>query len=188
MEVKVGVSNRHVHLKEDDYKKIFGNIEIIPEKALSQKGEYSSNLKLTVMTEKSTLENVRVLYPFREYTQIEISRTDAYKLGINPPVRNSGDLVNSETVTLIGPNGSIVTDGCIVANRHIHITEADIKKYKLEGKEKVNVVFESEKGGRLDNVYLKEDESYTLELHLDTDDANAFMIKTGDIVKVEGVE
>lgn len=186
MNVKVGVSNRHVHLKEEDYKNLFKDIEIIPERPLNQKGEYASNLKLTIMTEKGKLENVRIIYPLRDYTQVEISRTDSYTLGLNPPVRSSGDVSNGATVNLIGPKGSITTDGCIIANRHIHITEDDIKKYNIEGIEKVSVIINSEKGGRLDNVYLKADDSYTLELHIDTDDANAMMLKSGDEVEVVG--
>ena len=129
--INIGVSNRHVHLKEEDFKILFGEqISLEKGKDLTQPGEFSSTCKLTIKTEKDSIEDVRVLGPLRDYTQVEISKTDAYKLGINPPVRESGDILNSEKVTLVGPVGSIdLNEGCIIATRHIHLTNNDVKKY-----------------------------------------------------------
>ena len=152
---------------------------------MSQPGQFASTALVTLKTEKGAIENVRVLGPLRNYTQVEISKTDAYKLGLNPPVRNSGDLDNSESITLVGPNGEITIDnGCIIATRHIHILPEQMKQYKLEGKETVSVRVGGEKGGILENVYLKVSDKSFLELHLDTDDANAHLIKNGDIAEI----
>lgn len=183
IEVNIGVSNRHVHLKMGDFKKLFGedyNLEKV--KDLTQPGEFSSNAKVTIKTEKSTIENVRVLGPIRNYTQVEISKTDAFKLGINPPVRESGDIIGSEKVTLIGPAGEVeLNEGCIIATRHIHLTNEDVLKYNLQGLKYVDVLLEGEKGGILKNVSLKVNDNYIFELHIDTDDANAHLISQGDI-------
>ena len=186
MKVSIGVSNRHVHLKEEHLKILFGADFVLEKKnELNQPGQYSSTSVVTIKTEKSQIENVRVLGPNRDYTQVEISKTDAYLLGINPPVRNSGDLADSSPITIIGPNGTVDLEyGCIIATRHIHILPSQIKMYGLEGKEKVNVKLYGEKGGIITNVYLKVSEESFFELHLDTDDANAHLIKNGDIGEI----
>lgn len=180
MKIKVGVSNRHIHLKQEDLDILFGH-SLSKRNDLKQPNQFASNETLTIKTDKSEINNVRVLGPVRSYTQIEISKTDAYKLGINPPVRNSGDLVNSEIVTLIGPNGSIKTNGCIIANRHIHITKKDKLKFNLP--DKVLVKIEGEKKGVIEVEVKESDEAY-LELHLDTDDANAFLLNNDDEVDI----
>ena len=186
MEVTIGVSNRHVHLTKEHLEILFGSgYELEIKSELVQPGQFASTSTLTIKTEKSEIPNVRVLGPIRSYTQVEISKTDAYKLGINPPVRDSGDLKGSAPIELIGPNGSIkLEEGCIIANRHIHITPKQIKELGLEGITKVSVELPGEKGGIINNVYLKIDENFALELHIDTDDANAHLIKTGDIGEI----
>lgn len=186
MEVKIGVSNRHVHLCERDLKILFGdNYELEVKKMLVQPGEFASNSVVTIKTDKSEISNVRVLGPIRSYTQVEVSKTDAFKLGINPPVRDSGDLVGSEAVTLIGPNGSIdLKEGCIIATRHIHITPEEVHEFGFDGLKSVNVELPGEKGGVLYNVQLKVSPNYAFEMHIDTDDANAHLIKTGDIARI----
>ena len=107
MKVRIGVSNRHVHLKKDDFIKLFGEVELIKDKDLYQPGLFASIYKVTIKTLKNEIKNVRVIGPFRDYTQIEISKTDAYTLGLNPPIRTSGDLDGSEVVTLVGPRGEM---------------------------------------------------------------------------------
>lgn len=186
MKITVGVSNRHVHLKREHLDILYGkDYELEIKKELTQPGQFASTAVVTLKTGKGILENVRILGPIRDYTQVEISKTDAYKLGLNPPIRNSGDLELSESVTLIGPNGEVtIKEGCIIATRHIHLSLEHVKKYKLQGKETVSVKIKGEKGGILDNVYLKVLPDSFLELHLDTDDANAHLIKNGDIVEI----
>lgn len=186
MKVTVGVSNRHVHLKADHLKILFGEDYILEKKKdLTQPGQFASTALVTLKTGKGIIDNVRVLGPTRNYTQVEISRTDAFKLGLNPPVRNSGDLDFSESITIIGPNGELnIKEGCIIATRHIHILPEQMKQYKLEGKETVSVRLNGEKGGIIDNVYLKVSDDAYLELHLDTDDANAHLVKNGDVAEI----
>lgn len=186
MKVQVGVSNRHVHLTKEHMEILFGkgyNLEKI--KDLKQPGQFASNSKVTLKTDKSTLENVRVLGPVRNYTQVEISKTDAVKLGINPPVRESGDLKGAAPITIIGPNGEVyLEEGCIIADRHIHITPTQKEMYGLLDKDKVNVLITGGKGGILTGVTLKVSEQSYFELHLDLDDANAHLISQDDIVEI----
>ena len=178
MNVRIGVSNRHVHLKKDDFIKLFGNIDLEIDKELYQPGQFASKCRVTIKTSKSELNNVRVMGPFRNYTQVEISKTDAYILGLNPPVRTSGDLDDSEVVTLVGPSGSLVTSGCIIADRHIHITEEEKKKYNLN--DSLCVEVGNVKKSILYDVHLKISPESRMEMHIDTDDANGNFVKTGD--------
>lgn len=186
MKVSIGVSNRHVHLTQDHLSILFGeNYELEKKNDLTQPGQFASNSLVTIKTDKSEINNVRVLGPIRNYTQVEISKTDAYKLGLNPPIRNSGDLKGSSSITIVGPNGSVaLEEGCIIASRHIHILPNQVKMYGLGGKETVNVKLNGEKGGIIANVYLKISDEAFFELHLDTDDANAHLIKNGDIGEI----
>lgn len=185
MKVQVGVSNRHIHLTEEHYKILFGDKKIEIVRNLNQPGQFASNDFVTLKTDKSTIERVRLIGPFRSYTQVEISRTDAIKLGINPPVRDAGYLKGSSPITIIGPCGMLeLEEGCIIADRHIHVDDKIIKYYHLEGLKEVSVLVGGEKGGVLSHVYLKHSDEAYFELHLDTDDANAFMLKQGDIVEI----
>lgn len=183
MEVKIGVSNHHVHLCQKDCEILFGrNHELKVDRKLSQPGEFASTDRVAIKTDKGIITNVRILGPIREYTQVEISKTDAIKLGINPPIRDSGDIVNSAPITIVGPYCELkLNEGCIIANRHIHVTNNDVENYGLQGIKKVSVRLPGEKGGIIDNVAIKVNDNYAYELHLDTDDANAHLIKTGDV-------
>lgn len=186
MKVSIGVSNRHVHLKEEHLKLLFGNnYELENIKDLNQPGQFASSALVTLKTDKGMIERVRVLGPLRDYTQVEISKTDAYKLGLKPPVRDSGDLKDSEDITIIGPEGEVLAkESCIIATRHIHLTKEHRKEYGLEGKEVVSVLLKGEKGGIISNVHLKVADNSYFEMHLDTDDANAHLIKNGDIGEI----
>lgn len=186
MKVSIGVSNHHVHLKQSDVEILFGTNYVLEKiKDLNQPGEYVSSATVIVQTNKGILENVRVLGPVRSYTQVEVSKTDAYKLGIDPPIRNSGDIRDSASVTLIGPNGSIDLDeGCIIATRHIHLTHEHVKLYGLDGLKYVSVYISGDRGGILHNVALKVSDKAYFELHLDLDDANAHLLKNGDVVDI----
>ena len=186
MKVSIGVSNRHVHLKKEHLNILFGEDYVIEKKNdLKQPGQYASNSLVKIKTDKSEIDKVRVLGPLRNYTQVEISKTDAYKLGLNPPVRDSGDLKGSSPITIIGPSGQIdLEEGCIIATRHIHILPNQVKMYGLEGIDKVSVKLNGEKGGIISNVSLKVSEEAFFELHIDTDDANAHLIKNGDIGEI----
>lgn len=184
MKVTVGVSNRHVHLCEYDYQLLFGDNEFIKKVDLNQPGEFASIETVTIKGKKGEINNVRVLGPFRSYTQVEVSKTDSYKLGVNPPVATSGDLSEADEITIIGPNGEITRRACIIANRHIHVDHEIIDRYNLEGINEVSVRVNTVKGGILSNVYLKETSKAYFEMHLDTDDANAFLLKQNDEVEI----
>lgn len=183
MKVRIGVSNRHVHLKESDFIKLFGNVDLIKDKELYQPSQFASIYKVTIKTEKNEINNVRVMGPFREYTQVEISKSDAYLLGLNPPVRESGDLENSDVVTLVGPSGEIITNGCIIADRHIHISPLDMEKYHLT--DPLCVRIGNEKKAILYDVHLKISDDAKMELHIDTDDANGNFVRTGDYGEIK---
>lgn len=186
MKVSIGVSNRHVHLKESDLHILFGKgYELEKVRDINQPGQFASKETVTIMTEKGSIENVRVLGPIRPYTQVEISKTDAYKLGVNPPVRDSGDIEGSAPISIIGPCGRIdLNEGCILATRHIHITPKQMELYGLEGMDKVDVLLPGEKGGILHNVSLKVAEASYFELHIDTDDANAHLVSSNDFGEI----
>ncbi len=189
MQVILGVSNRHVHLKEEDYKILFGDEPLNKVKDLRQPGQFASDKLVTIKNGDREINHVRVLGPIRNYTQVEISKTDAYTLKLNPPIRTSGDLEGSSPITIIGPKGKIdLKEGCILANRHIHISPEEVKKYNLEGVKKVKVKIDGEKGGILNNVYLKILDPSVLEMHIDTDEGNAFNVKTGDILEIIELE
>ena len=184
MKVLLGVSNRHVHLTEEDYKTLFGDEPLNKVKDLVQPGQFSSDKKVSIKTEKRTIDNVRLLGPLRSYTQVEISKTDSFALGVNPPVRNSGELEGAETVTIIGPVGEVTKPCCIIANRHLHISPSQREELGLVGVEKVYAKVVGEKETMFGDVYIKESPDYTLELHLDTDDGNGALAKTGDEIEI----
>lgn len=181
MKVNIGVSARHVHVTKEDVKILFGEgYELTKKVDLSQPGQYACNEQVTIEGPKGSIERVRILGPERNNTQVEISKTDSFALGVKPPVRNSGDLDGAAEITIIGPKGSITKNAAIIAARHVHVTKEDAKKYGFEGKEFVSIVVKGEKPGILENVYVRISDKFSYEVHLDTDDANAFLIKNGD--------
>ena len=183
MKVKVGISNRHIHLKQADCDILFGKgFELENFADLKQIGQFAAKQVLTLKTNKGTIENVRIIGPVRNYSQVEISRTDAYKLGLNPPIRDAGDLNESEKITLVGPCGEVEIVGCIIARRHIHITKEDKEKYNLP--DTVKVEYDGVRGGVFDNVFVKVSDASYFELHIDTDEANAFDLKNDDELKI----
>lgn len=186
IDMNVGISNRHVHLTEDDFKKLFNDKKLEVVKYLNQPGQFASNLKVTIKTEKSEISGVRVLGPLRDYTQVEISKTDAYKLGLNPPVRESGDLSGSADITIIGDNEIKVKECTIIATRHIHATKEDLEKYNLDASKKYKVRIYGEKGGIINKVSIKISDKSFFEMHLDTDDGNGHLLKCGDKVTIIG--
>lgn len=184
MKVSVGISNRHVHLNNEDYKILFGDTIFEKKVDLKQPGNFASTLTVSIKGPRGQMDNVRVLGPNRSYTQVEISRTDSFALGVKPPVRASGDLEGAEMITIIGPNGEVEHPACIIANRHIHVDKNIREQYGLVGINEVKVQINSVKGGVLENVSLKDSEEAYFEIHLDTDDANAFFLNNNDEVEI----
>ncbi|AEX84803.1 phosphate propanoyltransferase [Marinitoga sp. 1135] len=185
--IVVGVSNRHVHLSKEDLEILFGEgYELHPIKDLKQPGQYAAEEVVTLEGPKGKIERVRVLGPVRKETQVEISQTDAFKLGVTAPVRDSGDLDGTPGIKLIGPKGSVeIKKGLILAKRHIHMLPEDAEKYGVKDKDLVYVIVD--KGDRkliFGDVLVRVSPKYALEFHVDTDEANAALLKTGDEVKI----
>ncbi len=187
-DVPVGVSNRHIHLSKEHLEILFGKgYELTPLKDLSQPGQYACKEQLTLIGPSlKAIEGVRVLGPLRKQSQVEISRTDSFTLKVKPPVRESGDLKGSAPITIVGPKGIVIlTEGCILANRHIHMSPADGIKYGVKDGDYVNV--ETKGDGKRTLLYdcqVRVSEKFVLEMHLDTDDANACGIGNGAKVKI----
>lgn len=185
-QVPVGVSARHIHLTQQDVETLFGEGYQLTKKKDLMGGQYACNETVTIVGLKlRAIENVRVLGPVRKASQIEISATDAMKLGIKAPVRESGDVAGSAPIAVVGPKGAIyMKEGCIIAMRHIHMSPADAAAAGVHDGDVVSVRAENERGTVFNHVKIRVNESFTLEMHIDTDEANASRIKTGDKVTI----
>lgn len=181
--IPVGISNRHIHLNEADKNLLFGNeYKLEVRRNLKQVGQFSSESVVSLKTDKGIIENVRVIGPIRNYTQVELLKSDELILGIHIPFRNSGDLANSASLTIVGPLGKIYKENCaIIANRHVHIPPSEKYKY---GVEKGDIVKIKKDDVLINNVYVKSDETCVLECHLDKDDESNYNIHTGDMIDI----
>ena len=184
--VPVGVSARHVHLTQEHVEILFGKGYQLTKKKELMGGQFASNELVTIVGLKlRAIENVRILGPVRGRSQVEISATDAVKLGVKAPIRESGDVAGSAPIALVGPKGALyLTEGCIVAKRHIHMTPKDAMAAGVSDGDMVSVKAENERGTVFHEVKIRVDESFTLEMHIDTDEANAAKIATGDTVRI----
>lgn len=184
--VPVGISNRHLHLSEADLHKLFGEgAKLTVKKDLSQKGQFACEEVVNLIGPKGSLNNVRVLGPTRKQTQIEVSNTDARALGLEPPVRDSGDLKESTPIKIVGPKGELnLTEGCIVAKRHVHMNNEDAAKLGLKDKQIVKVSVKGNRGLVFEEVLIRVHPTFVLEMHIDTDEANACGLKNGELVYV----
>ena len=186
-EVPVGVSNRHIHLSRADLATLFGEgYELTPIKDLSQPGQYACKETLTIVGPSlRPIENVRVLGPVRGASQVEISATDSYVLKVKPPVRESGKIQGSAPIRIIGPKGVVeLSEGCIIANRHIHMSPEDGIAFGVKDGDYVTVDVEGKRRTRWYDVQVRVHPDFRLEMHVDTDDANATGIGNGFKVKV----
>ena len=187
MLVPVGVSNRHIHLTQEHVEILFGKgYQLTPFKELSQPGQYACKEQLTIIGPSlRPIEGVRVLGPTRKASQVEISRTDSYVLKVKPPVRESGDIAGSAPITIIGPKGVVtLKEGCIIANRHIHMSLDDAAKFAVKDGDYVDVLVEGERKTMFYDVQIRANAAFRLEMHIDTDDANAAGIGNGFKVKM----
>lgn len=186
MTVPVGVSARHIHLTKEDVEKLFGPGYQLTKKKELMGGQFAANEQCTLVGLKlRAIENVRILGPVRSKSQVEISATDARTLGVNAPLRQSGDTAGSAPIALVGPKGVLyLNEGCIVAARHIHMTPEQANAVSLKDGDYVSVRMGNERGAVLDNVKIRVDESFSLEMHIDTDEANACQVKQGDFATI----
>lgn len=184
--VPAASSARHVHLSKQDIEILFGKgYKLTEYKALTQPGQFASNEKVTVKGSRSEIKGVRVLGPARGNTQVEISLTDSYKLGVKPVVRMSGNIKGTHGVVLIGPKGQVeLTEGVIVSARHLHISEDEAKLYNLKNGDIISVKKDGEREITFGNVVVRCGKGHSLEVHLDTDEANAALITNGVLLEV----
>ncbi len=184
--IKVGVSARHVHLSQADLEALFGKGHELTPKKMLMGGQFAAEECVSVVSPSlRAIPSVRVLGPVRSQSQVEISRTDTFALKVSPPVRPSGELKGSAPIALVGPKGSVyLNEGCIIANRHIHMPPSEADKYGIKDNDLVDVLIQNEKPTKFYDVQVRVREDFEPEMHIDTDDANACAIKQGDIVKI----
>jgi propanediol utilization protein len=176
IKIPVETSARHIHLSQEDLKVLFGdNFELHQMRELSQPNEFAAKETLTIKTPKNSFFNVRIVGPVRAKTQVEISKSDAYILGLNPPIRISGDVANSEKCLLVGPKGQVeLKEGVIVSWRHIHLNPDFLKKNNLNEKQLVSVkIAKGDRRLTFHDVCLRVSDHYEPAMHVDTDEANA---------------
>ena len=187
MGIPIGVSNRHIHLSVADLETLFGKgYELTPIKDLSQPGQYACKEVLTIVgPSMRPIENVRVLGPVRKTSQVEISATDSYVLKVKPPVRESGNIIGSAPLRIIGPKGIVeLSEGCIIANRHIHMSPEDGARFGVKDGDYIDVDVNGKRRTRWFDVQVRVHKDFRLEMHVDTDDANAAGIGNGFLATV----
>lgn len=184
--VPIGISNRHIHVSQEDLESLFGKgYELTPMKDLKQPGQYAAKETVTILGPKGSFENVRILGPVRSKSQVEVSLSDGFRLGIKAPVRESGQLDNTPGLTVCGPKGSIdLPCGAIVALRHIHASPDVAEQMGIHDKEIVEVETCGERRCVLGNVLVRVSDKFALEMHVDTDEANACGLKNNDLVLI----
>lgn len=189
-QVPVGISVRHIHLSRANVDKLFGrNYQLTPKKQLSQPGQYACEECLDVIGPRGELKKVRILGPERKATQIELAQTDCRNIGISAPVRSSGNTAGTPGVTLRGPLGEIrVPEGVIIADRHLHMSDTEAAAFGLKDGDHVQIRIDGIKPGILGNVLVRAGKAHALDLHIDTDDGNAFLLQQGQMVTVLGKE
>lgn len=189
MKVLVETSARHVHLTENDFEILFGkDAKLTVKKELSQPGEFASNQKVAIIGPKKSIESVTIIGPFRNKSQVELSLTDARGLGIKAPVRLSGDVKNSGSCKIVGPTGEIkLTEGVIIAKRHIHMTNEDANILGISQNEDVMVkLTTNDRALIFDDVSVRINDNFKLIMHIDTDESNAACCNKetyGEIIK-----
>lgn len=185
-QIKIGVSQRHVHLSQEDLETLFGKGYELRVKKYLMGREYASEEVVTLVGPSlKSIENVRVLGPVRKNTQVEISRTDTFVLKVSPPVRPSGNVEGSEKLVLVGPKGCVyLKEGVIIANRHIHLTPEYAHANGIKDNDYVDVEVEGIKPTKFYDVQVRVRDDFNAEMHIDTDDANSTGLKNGSVVKI----
>lgn len=179
--VPIGVSARHVHLTQEHVEVLFGKGYQLTKKKELMGGQFASNEVVTIVGLKlRAIENVRILGPVRKKSQVEVAATDAIRLGVKAPVRESGDVAGSAPIAIVGPKGVVYLDeGCIVAKRHVHMSPRDAQAAGVKDGDIVSVRVDNERGTIFNEVKIRVDESFTLEMHIDTDEGNAAQVSAG---------
>ncbi len=188
--IPVGISARHLHLTQEQVEILFGKgHQLTFLKPLSQIGQFAAKETVTLKGPKGVIEKVRILGPVRPHVQVEVSMTDARALGLNPPVRESGKLENTPGLVIKGTVGQIETqDGVIVAQRHAHMSLEDAENFGISDGDYIRVFVDGESGGTMEPVKVRVNKNYVLDLHLDTDNANAFGLSQGQMLRFEKIK
>ena len=176
--IPIGISARHVHLTQEHVEELFGKGYQLTKKKELMGGQYASNELVTLVgTKLRAIENVRILGPCRKASQVEVSKTDCIKLGVKAPTRESGKIAGSAPIAIVGPKGVVyLEEGCIVAKRHIHMSTEDAARFGVTNGQSVKVRFDNDRGGIMEDVIIRVDPTFTLEMHIDTDEANGLGI------------
>lgn len=184
--IPIGVSNRHVHVTQEDLETLYGKgYQLTKKSDLKQPGQYASNETVIIRGPKGEFDRVRILGPVRKQSQIEISKTDSFRLGIRPPIRESGDLSGTPGLELIGPKGTVfLPQGAIIALRHIHMTPQQADAMGVKDKEIVEVETFGERRGIFGDVLIRVSDQFSLEMHVDVDEANACALSNNDYVMI----
>lgn len=184
--IPVGISNRHVHLSQEHLEALFGKgYELQQLKPLSQPGQYAAQETVTIVGTKGEIKNVRILGPVRKQSQVEISKTDSFTLGVHPPVRDSGDIAGTPGLIIIGPEGEVKLEkGVIIASRHVHFHTSDAKTFGVQDGDYIRLKANGERAVIFERVLCRVGENYALDCHLDIDEGNAAGLKTGDMLEV----
>lgn len=184
LKIPIGVSNRHVHVTQADLETMFGcGYQLTKKSDLKQPGQFAANETITIRGPKGEFEKVRILGPVRRETQVEISKTDSFRLGVRPPIRESGDLSGTPGLELEGPQGKVALDcGAIVALRHIHMTPAQAAAMGVSDKDVVEVETFGERRGVFGDVLIRVSDQFSLEMHVDVDEANACALQNNACV------
>jgi len=180
LQIPLGVSNRHAHLTPETFRRLFGaGADLERYRDLYQPGEFAAKQTITIAGAKMrAIQGVRILGPLRDYDQVELSLTDAVQLGINPPIRNSGDLKGAAPLTLIGPDQSVFVKECaIIANRHVHLPGGMARELGVDNGDFCKVRIGGAKGTVFENVLVRVNDAWKPHVHLDTDDANAANVR-----------
>lgn len=184
--IPVGVSNRHVHVTREDLETLYGKgYQLTVKSELKQPGQFASNETVTIRGPKGEFERVRILGPVRNQSQIEISKTDSFRLGIRPPIRESGQLEGTPGLEIIGPKGTVsLPRGAIIALRHIHMTPRQAEAMGVWDKDIVEVETFGERRGVFGDVLIRVSDQFSLEMHVDVDEANACALNNHDYVLI----
>ena len=185
-ELPIALSNRHLHLSQEDINILFGDgYELTKAKDLCQPGQYACNEKVDIEGPRGTIKGIRVLGPTRKQSQIEISIGDARVLGVEVEIRRSGDLEDTPGVKVTGPKGELeLKKGVIVASRHVHMSTSDAEKFNLKNDDIARVRVRGERGLVFENVLVRVSPNFVLEMHVDIEEGNAAGVKNYDMVEI----
>ena len=183
MKIPIELSARHIHLCKDDLEILFGkDYSLTVLKNISQPGQFAAKETVNISNKTNTISNVRIVGPLRDESQVEISKSDAYALKINPPIRISGEIENTPGITITGPSGEVILQkGVIIAKRHLHLSEEEAKKMNLNHKDNISINIFGERSLIFNEVIIRSRKGIDkMAFHLDTDEANAANVISGD--------